>query len=211
MELKMVSTSVVVLSEGNNPRLLNPDFLERNSVVPPEWKVKDVVVTPPFSRVIYENGVQFTVEINKLQIQFNKPDVVDWEKMLPSLAAGYLDLLPHVTYGATGINFVFKALRYPGRPYARLLENGPWLDAAGGLTGAAVELQYWSTLPHMNVKVGLQGTPESGGGAGEALVFTVNYHHNFDVGDSDGRVALIRRIGPLAAAFLDFAKTLPFD
>jgi hypothetical protein len=53
MELKMVSTSVVVLSEGNNPRLLNPDFLERNRIVSAEWKAQDVVVTPPFAQVVY--------------------------------------------------------------------------------------------------------------------------------------------------------------
>jgi hypothetical protein len=51
MKLEIVNASVIVLSEGNNPRLLNPDFLERNRIVPAEWKVRDVVVTPPFAQV----------------------------------------------------------------------------------------------------------------------------------------------------------------
>ena len=211
MELKMVNTSVVVLSEGNNPRLLNQDFLERNGVVPPEWKVRDVVVTPPFSRLIYENGVHFTVEINKLQIDLHKPDVVDWKETLPNLAAGYLELLPHVTYRAAGINFVFKTVHGLERPFADLLTDGPWLAAAGGLTGATIELHYRSSLPHMNVKIGHEESAEPAGESGAALLFTVNFHHDFGPDDSHGRAAFIRGIGPLADTFLDFAKTLPFD
>jgi hypothetical protein len=51
IKLEIVNASVVVLPEGNNPRLLNPDFLERNRIVPTEWKIYDVVVTPPFAQV----------------------------------------------------------------------------------------------------------------------------------------------------------------
>jgi len=32
MELEMLNASVVVLSEGNNPKLLNHDFLARNKL-----------------------------------------------------------------------------------------------------------------------------------------------------------------------------------
>ena len=211
MELKIISTTVVVLSEGNNPKLLNPDFLERNQVVPGNWKIRDVLVTPPIAQVIYENAVQFTVEINKLQIQANRPEAVDWEKTLPSLATTYLDLLPHVTYGAVGINFVFGALRCPDRAFMRLLKEGPWLDGAGSLTGATIELQYQSALPHMNVKVGVQKGMDISNDRSEHLVFTVNFHHDFGTDDSDGRANFIGSIGSLKSRFLDFAKMFPFD
>jgi hypothetical protein len=48
MALEMLNASVVVLSEGNNPKLLNHDFLARNKIVPEDWHVRDVVITPPF-------------------------------------------------------------------------------------------------------------------------------------------------------------------
>jgi len=125
MELKMVSTSVVVLSEGNNPKLLDPDFLERNRIVSAEWKVQDVVVTPPFAQVIYENGIHFLVQINKFQIQISKPAVLDWKMDLPRMVTAYLELLPHVTYRAVGINFVFITHVSSGGLLTELLQDGP--------------------------------------------------------------------------------------
>jgi hypothetical protein len=211
MDLKLAKVSVVVLSEGNNPRLLNPDFLERNGIVPVDWPVKDVLVTPPLAQITYENGVQFLVEIGKVQIQVNKPEAVAWEKKLPDMATTYLDLLPHVTYRAAGVNFIFNASRYPDRPYIRLLKEGRWLTSAGGLTGAIVELQYRNELPNMNVRVGVQDSADSNPGSPEPLVFTVNFHHDFNPDDSSGRAAFIGSIGILKTRFLEFVKTLPFD
>lgn len=211
MELKLEKVSVVVLSEGNNPRLLNPDFLERNGVVPARWSVKDVLVTPPLAQVIYENGVQFLVEIGKLQIQSNKPDGVSWEKSLPEMAITYLGLLPHVTYRSAGVNFVFRASHYPEQPYMRLLKEGAWLTGAGGLSGAIVELQYRGELPHMNLKIGLEDNVTPKSDSREMLVFTVNFHHDFDPNDSGGRTEFIGSLGTLKNRFLEFAKTLPFD
>lgn len=62
--------------------------------------------TFPLSQILYENGVQFVVEINKLQIKVNNPDLFSWEKELPAMASKYLEVLPHVTYRGVGINFV---------------------------------------------------------------------------------------------------------
>jgi len=211
MQLKMLNAAVVVLSEGNNPRLLNQDFLERNHVVPAEWKVHDVLVTAPFARVIYENGVHFHVEINKLQIQVDKPDLVDWEKMLPEMAVNYLNLLPHVTYRAVGINFVFDALHCAERPFLSLLSKGQWLTAYGELSGAGVDLHYHGRLPHLNVKIEFQKSADTVGAMQEGLRFTVNFHHDFEPADAAGRAAFIRSAASLKERFLEFAETLPFD
>jgi hypothetical protein len=80
MDLKLRNACVVVLSEGSNPKLLSHDFLARNDIVPEDWQIRDIVVTPPFSQILYENRVQFVVEINKLQVRVNKPDLFPWEK-----------------------------------------------------------------------------------------------------------------------------------
>ncbi|HMB32329.1 MAG TPA: hypothetical protein VKN82_10940 [Desulfohalobiaceae bacterium] len=59
MDLKQQNASIVVLSEGNNPKLLSHDFLARNKMVTEDWQIRDIVVTSPFSQILYENGVQF--------------------------------------------------------------------------------------------------------------------------------------------------------
>ena len=43
MDLKLQNASVVVLSEGNNPKLLSHDFLARNGIVPENWQIGDIV------------------------------------------------------------------------------------------------------------------------------------------------------------------------
>lgn len=212
MDLKLTNVSVVVLSQGNNPRLLNPDFLERNEIVPADWPVNDVLVTPPLAQVLYENGVQFLVETGKLQIRINKPEAVAWERKLPVMATAYVELLPHVTYRSAGINFVFHAAHYPDQPYMRLIKEGEWLAGHGGLTGATLELQYQNELPYMNLRIGVEGNASAADQDSHGnLVFTANFHHDFSPEDSDGRAAFIGSIGLLKSRFLDFAKTLPFD
>ena len=106
MTLSMLNASIVVLSDGNNPKLLNHDFLARNSIVPDDWRVHDVMVSPPFSNILYDNGVQFVVELNKLQVRVNRPDIVDPVQNLPRMMTEYLRVLPHVSYRGVGINFV---------------------------------------------------------------------------------------------------------
>jgi len=107
MELEMLNASVVVLSEGNNPKLLNHDFLARNKIVPEDWTVRDIVITPPFSNMVYENDVQFVVELNKLQVRSAKPEQIDCIRELPKMVMEYLRILPHVSYLGVGINYVF--------------------------------------------------------------------------------------------------------
>lgn len=63
--------SVVVVANDHNPTILNPDFLERQQIVPQTWgwKVADpAITTPPFAMVVYDSGVTVSVEPNKLQI-----------------------------------------------------------------------------------------------------------------------------------------------
>lgn len=211
MELKMVSTAVVVLSEGNNPRLLNPDFLERNRIVSAEWKAQDVVVTPPFAQVVYENGVHFVVEINKFQVQVSKPAALEWKKDLPDMTTAYLQLLPHVTYRAVGINFVFITHVFSGSPITKLLQDGPWLASEGGVTGATIEFHYTKRVPQFNVKIALQEPPDLTTGKGNGVILTVNYHRDFAADEAQARAAYIQGMGLLESRFLDFAESLPFD
>lgn len=211
MDLKLQNASVVVLSEGNNPKLLSHDFLARNGIVPEDWQIRDIVITPPFSQILYENGVQFTVEINKLQVRANNPELIDWEKELPAMASKYLELLPHVTYKGVGINFVYFSENLAENPLEGLLQEGPWLHREGGLSGASVELNYREQIPQFNLKIEKKSVPAQDGDFQSRLVFNVNYHHNFEPGQERERIEYIHTIARLRNRFLDYAKSLPFN
>ena len=107
-----MQTSVVVLSDSNNPRLLNPDFLETNGIVPKDWSQDSentkVIVTPPFSLIEYANGIRVQMEENNVQFVATKPAEIDWDTALPALASSFLDVLRHVQYRAVGLNYVIS-------------------------------------------------------------------------------------------------------
>jgi hypothetical protein len=201
MELEMLNASVVVLSEGNNPKLLNHDFLARNKIVPEDWNVRDIVITPPFSNIIYENEVQFVVELNKLQIRAAKPEQIDCDRDLPKMGMDYLRVLPHVSYLGVGINYVF-VLKDRHHDYIRknFLSDGPWLDKEGNLSKASVELNFLNVDPQFNLKIESQS---------DDILFTVNYHRNFKPDQEEQRLQYISEMGKMKTRFLEYVRHLP--
>ncbi len=201
MGLEMLNASVVVLSEGNNPKLLNHDFLARNKIVPEDWNVRDVVITPPFSNIVYENHVQFVVELNKLQIRAGKPEHIDCDRDLPKMVMDYLRVLPHVSYLGVGINYVF-VLKGSSHDDIRknFLQNGPWLEKEGNISKAAIELNYLNVEPQFNLKIDLRTS---------GILFSVNYHQDFKPDQEDQRMQYIQGMEKTKTRFLEFARHLP--
>ena len=215
LSVKLENVAIVVLSESNNPRFLNPDFLERNDIVPKEWKVKNVLVTPPFAQVSYDNGVQILLEENKLHVRSQQPDLIPWERELPRIVIHFLEVLPHVTYRAVGLNFVFlsdqpRGVEAEQALISKFLKQGPWLDFGQRITGAVLELQYRVTQPQMNVKIGVLEKEDSAGSTLEGFIFTANYHHDFKVDETKERAAYINSIEMRRTEFMQFLETLPF-
>ena len=190
--LEITNVSIAVLSEGSNPRLLNPDFLARNGIVE-EWEVKDVIVTPPFARVLYENGVSIIVEETKIQFQANNPDQVSWRSELSRMANAYLSVLPHVDYTSAGLNFTVAWVmpsEVNKQLVSKMLREGPWLKFDGGITGASLELHYRSSQPYLNLKVGT-GLLQKGDKRENAFLFVGNFHHDFSSPQRDERKEFI--------------------
>jgi hypothetical protein len=201
MELEMIDASVVVLSEGNNPKLLNHDFLARNKIVPEDWSVRDIVITPPFSNIVYENDVQFVVELNKLLIRAGKAAQIDCDRDLPKMVTDYLRLLPHVSYLGTGINYVF-VLKDSNHDYIRnfFLQDGPWLEKEGNVSKAAIEFNYMNIKPQFNLKIESRSND---------ILFSANYHQDFESAQEEQRMQYISDMGELKNRFLEYAQHLP--
>ena len=201
MEFEMLDASVVVLSEGNNPKLLNHDFLARNKIVPEDWNVRDIVITPPFSNIVYENGVQFVVELNKLQIRAGKPEQIDCDRDLPKMVMDYLRILPHVSYLGVGINYVF-VLKDSNHDYIRknFLQDGPWLQKEGNVSKAAIEFNYLNVNPRFNLKIDSQSND---------ILFSVNYHQDFKPDQEEQRAQYISEMGKMKIRFLEYVQHLP--
>jgi hypothetical protein len=142
MKWRLVQFSSVVVGQTHNPTILNPDFLAVQGIVPKSWGWGDpaeTVTTPPLGLVRYNNGVNITVEQNKLQV--TDPNVEDGPEQSKAIdiATSYVTILPHVRYTAVGNNFQ-SVLPLPNageHMKHRFLKDGPWntlplnLDALG--------------------------------------------------------------------------------
>jgi hypothetical protein len=192
--------------------LLNHDFLARNSIVPDDWRVHDVIVSPPFSNILYDNGVQFVVELNKFQVRVNNPDLVDPVQNLPRMVTKYLRVLPHVAYRGVGINFVCIVKDQERDIVRSLLKDGPWLDFNGGVGRAAIEFMYRGGQPRFSVKI--EQAPGDDPGQSESssgIVFSANFHHDFEPDADQARVEYISAIKDCEDRFMDYLKSLPVD
>lgn len=147
MKWRLVQFSSVVVGQTHNPTILNPDFLAQQGIVPKPWgwgDAAETVTTPPLAFVRYKNGVNITVEQNKLQV--TDPNVEDGpgQSKVTEIAASYVQILPHVRYTAVGNNFQSVVpLENAGEEMKnRFLNDGPWKSSPSTLEAIGVKLSY---------------------------------------------------------------------
>ncbi len=146
MKWRLVQFSGVVVGNVHNPTILNPDFLASQRIVPKSWgwEVAETITTPPLAMVRYENGVNVTVEQNKIQI--TDPNVEDGPERskITEIAAAYIEILPHVRYTAVGNNFQSLIPRTNPGDYLkeRFLKEGEWTKSPSDLDAVGVKLSY---------------------------------------------------------------------
>ena len=215
LELTLKSVSIIIVSGGNNPRILNQDFLSRNlGVVPSDYKTKDVIVTQPLSLVRYENGLAIQMEENKLSFAVSRPAELQWQEILPQIANRLLEVLPHVAYKAVGLNFALSSEAITGEAAEAelidtLLAKGDWFDFSGGLTGSIVEFQFRNSRPQLNVKVAVEETITESGKSLSGPFMLANFHQEFTPEDTEERRAFINGLSSYEQQFREFGHLLP--
>lgn len=216
LDLTLQSVSIVILSDGNNPRLLNPDFLERTSIVPKEWEAANVIVTPPLAIVPYTNGVTVQLDEQKVQFLCSTPSEFPWKRDLPGIATTFLDVLPHVRYRGVGLNYAMSAddPRGPAaqdQVIARFLQQGPWQDFAHGLTGVNLELQFKRESPYISLKLGARQEAPTPSSPLIGYAFIGNVHHDFTPEEKAERRLFIGQLQERYSQLTELVNMLPLD
>ena len=104
--LNILDVSVVITARGHNPTILHPSFLEAQGIVEKEWELSEPpLCTPAIATVAYKNGVRFLAEEQKLQIGQGTLECKPEDSVVSDLTLKYVQTLPHVAYGAVGMNF----------------------------------------------------------------------------------------------------------
>ncbi|MFT5466066.1 MAG: hypothetical protein ACI8UO_001164 [Verrucomicrobiales bacterium] len=106
MTLTFLDVALVVTAQGHNPTILHPSFLEAQDIIGRDWELADPpLCTPAISTASFKNGVRFVAEERKLQVGQRTIDCAPEDSAIASIAQKYVSALPHVDYGAVGVNF----------------------------------------------------------------------------------------------------------
>ncbi len=199
--MRFTSVSIAILSQRNNPSLLSPDFLARNGIVPETWKPEPqgILVLPPLARITYENGVEFMLQEEKFQIRANDPSRIEWAADLPRMTLAFLSTLPHVAYGAVGLNFEMREPAptddpKPPRLLDDMLKDGPWLVYGEECRTQTIRLQY--RLPEnivLNLVINSLLAPTDDGPT-EGYSFDANFNHDFEAGQVGERRSYVNTL-----------------
>lgn len=105
---KCLNFSIVGLVNTHNHSILNPDFLERNEIIPKDWGWVlggPAITTPSFALVEYKSGVTILAEPNKIQITDLTSEDPNKSK-IKEIIEKYLKIVPTIRYTSVGINFL---------------------------------------------------------------------------------------------------------
>ncbi len=192
--------NIVVISESNNPQILNPDFLKNNEIVPNDWVPSSVIVTQPLSQIVFSNGVSVTVEEQRLQVKTDSPNDIEWREVIPTIVIKYLEVLQHVHYNAVGINMVFARPANDDTDLKKMLVRdmiveGPWNSLGDGLSEAIVELKYTNSQPYLGIKVQIAIKKLDETKTESAFLYTTNLHNDFNSDETSERRDFIASLG----------------
>ena len=208
MTPEIVHGSIVVVARQHNPTILHPAFLAGQGIVPKDWQVSgDPICIPPLATVEYENGIQFSVQTEKLKVQHDHPPVDMHESPVPDLVEKYVRALPHVNYTAVGVNMtVFVELKSADEYLVRRFlkedacpfEGKPPRSAGMKMSYPIGNMTYNLELDAGKLQHHLNGKERSG------IIVRGNFHHPVQSDDENTRLA---RIHDVVETFADRCVT----
>ena len=180
--------SVVILAKVHNPSILHDSFLKREDIVPEDWPdPEESVSTPPFARVRYTNGIVIVVELNKLQVVDHDPPESLIHSQAPGIAKKYVEVLPHVSYTALGLNLTGFTEYENASEFliGRFLVSGPWKNDETSPESYALTLKYplENVKLTFNIDAGVVQKPAQRERRG--ILLKANYHMDISPGNKE--------------------------
>ncbi len=182
--------AVVVTAHNHNPTILNPDFLQRNQIVPEAWQVQGPpITTPAVSQVQFANGLSVVCELTTLTVVETLEE--DERARSPEVARRLLLTLPHVDYRAVGVNprghvLPDDAGLMPSDYIVEtLLASGPWRSIG---EHAEAEIRFRFRLNDCTLNLTVEDAALEGDESRHVLLLTGNFHSDMSGDSLDDRV-----------------------
>ena len=129
--VKLVEVSVVLVTNQNDPSILNPDFLRHNKFVDAGLQVRDApLLSPVFSQVRFHGGITVKADPERIILEQANNDLALENVKPPTMAKQFVKLFPNSVYKAVGINskFFCDNANQPMMVSDFLVKKGEWLS-----------------------------------------------------------------------------------
>ena len=182
--VELVEFSVVLLAQGIDPSIFNPDFLRHNNIVDENLQTQgQAISTPVVSQVTFQEG--FTVKADPERVIFEQRGNPLAEKKVrcPEMAERFVKLFPNYLYKAVGINP--KAIR--NCPYKMpmsinvsdaLYEKGAWLSFGNTKPEVQLKTVYRLDKRMIVLDVSKVQRPNNAPYANDGILFQANVHRD---------------------------------
>ncbi|NET37269.1 MAG: hypothetical protein F6K19_35460 [Cyanothece sp. SIO1E1] len=152
--------AVVIATQGQNPGILNLDFLKYSGIVPADWSLaRDPVYTQQVVQLAFQNGMVITAEPNRILMAEMVEGKATTDILAPGMARKLIDALPHMEYQAIGLNprgyVPFAGLPDHARQYLTqtLIAPGPWQDFGQAPVRATINFIYTLESGRLNLNI----------------------------------------------------------
>lgn len=197
MDFIPFNCSIVIVAKNLAPGILNPDFLSRHEIVNEDWKVVNSISLPPFSEVIFDNGVQVRLDPTRCRVM-HFPCSDFNESPIPRVCEHLIARLTDTELVAVGNNYNFALLTE--RPdqiiRERIFGNSEHMIIDGEVPAPIAKLVY-SIDPQLSIafeSATLTPDTQDEDQAQElnAVSIDINAHRKIEKGSSEETLGAIR-------------------
>ena len=191
--------SVVLVSDGIEPSMINPDFLRNNHIVDPGLQLQiehPPISTPVFSQAVFEGGLVVTAQPDRF-VFTQRGEALTEDVAIPDIARRFLERVPHPAYKAIGINPTgFRPLDdgSVGGVASALIEGGKWMAFGDVLPTVFLKAVYDCKNRQIAMEIQDARRREADGSESPGLLFAVNMHRDIVETDQARRIARLMSI-----------------
>ena len=197
-DVLLVELSVVLVANGMEPSMINPDFLRHNGIVDRDLPTTgQPISTPVFSQATFEGGVTVTAEPNRFVFVQQAEPLHEDACSVPEIARRFLNKVSHLQYNATGINA--KAVRSADGESVdgvanALVDGGRWMAFNDVFPVVGLKAVYNYDDRKITLNIDAAKRKNNDGSESNGLLFQVNVHRDVTEAGPQERIERIRSI-----------------
>lgn len=194
----MQELEIIIVAKHHRPTLLNLAFLQAKDIVPKDWQLAHPVSSNQSTQIVFQNGVKFTAQANRLILAEAIKDQPLPDLKIPEIAHRYVQALPKADYEIIELQIrqTAPASETSGEDYIidRLIATGPWTQVGNAPVKAALQLLYALEDRQLVISVNPAQIQQPQASAMPMTLFTGNFRYAIRSNTSEEQLTGIAQV-----------------